>query len=105
MNTPYNFREEISEITSLQGYILYENNKCYLDHDEKGKILLDGIIYISTNLGYDNLLTECLSYHIPTIIVNQIDSDINRDIWYKDMLLSYSDDVNKGNVSLKLYSV
>ena len=97
MKTQYNFEEEIGEISELTGNIFYKDNECYLEVDDE-EVLLNGIIYVSTNLGYDNLLTECLSYYLPTIIINQADKSVKRNIWYEDQFLPYLTDVSKGNV-------
>ena len=95
----YNFEaDNVEEVTQLN--FTYIDGKCMFepsvynpntDSFDNIQLSLHGIIYISTNLGHDNLLTHCLSYQVPTVIVNQSDEYTERQVWYQNILSSYKD--------------
>ena len=63
----------------------------------------EAVIYLSTNTGYDDLLTECIYQEIPIIIVKQPILDNELNIWYSSFLIDEemndNDDII-GNVAI-----
>ena len=47
------------------------------------------IFYLSTNQGYDDLLTECIYIGIPIVVFKQSITDRELKIWYDDLLIDF----------------